>query len=693
MISLILPYWDRQEAADKAFELLAKHYADLDLEVVVVDDGNAVPFRVPDVPLNIQVVRLPRKDHPTPQSKAWNAGVEAASYEIIVLSCVEVLHENPVLPEMLKRLRHRDDYILAATYCPELKEWQVHSEVELPTLPKGVGPAFCGMMTKELFYRAGGFDEAYHYGAGWEDKDFIQRMLKAGAKFQICDDLVTIHPKTGATISWPVEGFERNEAIYRTRWFKPVTFLCLKAGDMYGPEYANILFDMVRRNLSHGYPGRFVCLTDDPEGLDPAIETIPLPSGLEGWWGKLYMFKRGLFSEGERIVFLDLDTVIVGGIDWLAGYDGQFATLRDFYYPQQVGPAIIAWEAGDFASSIWEEWESCGKPKNGHGDLWWINNLDQGRFVKEIDILQDKFPGKFCSYKADCRPYPPQGASIVCFHGQPKPDNCGAEWVANVWKVGGGGMADMEVIANTNREVITRNIISACKRDLPWLEIKDPHEGHAVIVAGGPSLRETIDEVKWRHSMGQTIIACNGAARFLNEHGICPDVQIVIDARPENVRFIGEATTINTFLASQCDPSLFDSADNVTVFHLNTVGVADIIPQDRTAHLISSGTTVGMAAIVVAYTQGYRRIHLHGFDSSYVEEHHAYQQKENDQDTVVEAVAGNRKFKCSPWMIKQVQDFQVLANELVADGVIITVAGDGLLPHVAKLMSFTGAKQ
>jgi hypothetical protein len=130
-----------------------------------------------------------------------------------------------------------------------------------------------------------------------------------------------------------------------------LNILCLKAGTAYGPEYVNILFDMVRRNLISGYPGRFVCLTDDPTGLVAGIETLPLPGNIETWWGKLYMFKRGLFADGERVIFMDLDTLIIGDLGPLVAYDGQFATLRDFYFPQQVGPAIIAWEAGSLAAS------------------------------------------------------------------------------------------------------------------------------------------------------------------------------------------------------------------------------------------------------------------------------------------------------------------------------------------------------
>ena len=468
----------------------------------------------------------------------------------------------------------------------------------------------------------------------------------------------------------------------------PVTFICLKAGTVYGPEYVNILRDMISRNLAEGTQGRFVCITDDPTGLDEGIEVFPLPDDLETWWGKLYMFKRGLFPDGTRCLFMDLDTLFVGPLDEIIKYDGEFATLRDFYYPKQLGPAIIAWKAGDFASAIWEEWVAKGKPRHAMGDLWWLNNLNQGRFSKEIDILQDLYPGKFVSYKVSCNPYPPKGTSIVCFHGQPKPDNCGQSWVAGVWKVGGNTASELESVANTSFETVKANVLSACDRDLPWLELKPIHEKHAVIVGGGPSLERTIDEVKWRHSIGQTIIAINGTAEYLNTHGIRPDIQVIIDAREHNKRFVNPWWSKERYLASQCDPAVFEaSGGNTTVFHMNTAGIESILPENKVAHLISSGTTVGLAAMAIAYTQGYRTIHLHGFDSSYSENHHAYSQPENDNDQTVDVSVEGKTFKCAAWMATQAQQFQELALQLAQEGVIITVAGDGLIPYIAHCMS------
>ena len=56
----------------------------------------------------------------------------------------------------------------------------------------------------------------------------------------------------------------------------PVLVMCMKWGKAYGPEYVNRLRNGVARHLS--YPHRFICFTDDAEGIDPGIEVFPLPS-------------------------------------------------------------------------------------------------------------------------------------------------------------------------------------------------------------------------------------------------------------------------------------------------------------------------------------------------------------------------------------------------------------------------------
>lgn len=221
MISLILPYWNRQAAADKALALIAKHYDGIDLEVVVVDDGDPRPFQRPPIaPKNLLVLRLPEKREPFSPVTSWNHGVAKASGDIIVLSCIEILHENPVIEQMAEEVRRLGPhgYVVAAAWCPEQRAWHCHSSIRVPDCPPGVGIGFCSALHRSLYLEVGGFEEIYRGGAGYEDRDFIRKMLKFGARFSMRDDLVVIHPKTDATIKWGAEKLERNQKIYQSRW-------------------------------------------------------------------------------------------------------------------------------------------------------------------------------------------------------------------------------------------------------------------------------------------------------------------------------------------------------------------------------------------------------------------------------------------------------------------------------------------
>jgi uncharacterized Rossmann fold enzyme len=467
---------------------------------------------------------------------------------------------------------------------------------------------------------------------------------------------------------------------------------CVRAGELFPPEYVNILHDSVRRNLADGFEGDFTCFTDQPDVLDGGIKVRPLAADLPGWWSKLALHKSGVFPDGDRVLYLDLACVITGRLDEIAAYKGPFAVLQDVYRPDGIQSGVMAWEAGK-TTDVWETYKAAGCPlefeiNNTLGDQAWIESIRNDTLVR----LQHVFPECAVSFKLIDGP--PSKASIVCFHGYPKPHDIVTGWVPEVWKVGGMSRAALDVFCNTIREKTDAHVRAAMHRDLPWLDTKAEHEGHVCIVGGGPSLADTIDELKWRKSIGQRVWALNGAGKFLLTHGIVPDAILIVDARPENIKFLdGLDDWATVYLASQCHPSLFAWAEaqdvKVILWHANTPGMVDILgnERERPVHLIGGGTTVGMNAMVIAFTQGYRKIHLYGYDSSYRDgDHHAYDQKLNDNDRIIDALYRDKKFKVASWMKQQVDDFQELVPGLVADGCIITVAGDGLLPTVAADM-------
>jgi uncharacterized Rossmann fold enzyme len=452
---------------------------------------------------------------------------------------------------------------------------------------------------------------------------------------------------------------------------------CVKWGSMYGAEYVNILHDMVRRNLSNNVPGKFVCFTDDPSGLDDGIEVRFLPEGLGGWWNKIFLFSDAAFDKGDRVVYFDLDTVITGSLDDIVRYGGEFAILRDFYRPLGFGSGVMAWEAGKH-DYLWEEFKTEGCPVLPGGDQEWIEN----KLRIKPDLLQSIYPQAFASYKVSCREMFPKHCKVVCFHGEPKPHNAGG-WVNNIWKIGGGSAFDLEHIGNTSQDDVIANVEHSASLKLPQLSMQQAHESHAVIVGGAPSLNDLLPGIKLRAEYNQKIFATNNTWRKLEFEGIIADFHVMLDARKENADFVPKS---RCYYASQCNPAIFERAKEnpVTVWH--TVECIDIAPKN--AVLVGGGSTVGLKTMCLAYILGYRNIHLYGMDSCYRDDkHHAYPQALNDNERVIDVICEGKSYKCAPWMVQQVEEFKELASQLVALGCTITVHGEGLLQDVAKAIS------
>lgn len=109
--------------------------------------------------------------------------------------------------------------------------------------------------------------------------------------------------------------------------------LCLKHGTKYNEDYVNILYSMVKRHCTLDV--EFVCLTDNPIGIDPNVTIITLPQGIEGWWCKPYIFSNELGLSGT-ILYIDLDVVIADNIDQLFTYaSDSWSTIRDFTRKQR----------------------------------------------------------------------------------------------------------------------------------------------------------------------------------------------------------------------------------------------------------------------------------------------------------------------------------------------------------------------
>jgi hypothetical protein len=79
----------------------------------------------------------------------------------------------------------------------------------------------------------------------------------------------------------------------------------------YHRGYVDTLRSMCARHLG---THRFVCLTDDPVDQDD----VPLvQAGWKEWWSKVELFRPDVLPTDEPVVYIDLDTIITGPIDWM----------------------------------------------------------------------------------------------------------------------------------------------------------------------------------------------------------------------------------------------------------------------------------------------------------------------------------------------------------------------------------------
>jgi SAM-dependent methyltransferase len=247
---------------------------------------------------------------------------------------------------------------------------------------------------------------------------------------------------------------------------------------------------------------------------------------------------------------------------------------------------------------------------------------------------------------------------------------------------------EINVTCNTPDEVLFQNIEINSRRDLEWITEVPAHDGHAVIVGGGPSVADQIESIRWRQSLGQKVFALNGAATFLKLAEIDPDYQVILDARVGNALLVGNAYLF--LLASQCDKSVVDTSiatgKPVQLWHPKIEGIEDHLPDKREdLTLIGGGISVGLSAMCLAYSMGYRKIHLYGYDSSQKDgAKHAYDQPMNAGEDVVEVTVYGKTFKTSLTMAKQAEGFQAVCDQLIDLGCVVTVDGDGLLPFMVR---------
>jgi uncharacterized Rossmann fold enzyme len=490
-----------------------------------------------------------------------------------------------------------------------------------------------------------------------------------------------------------------------------VNFVMVWTGTKYGPEYPAILQNMIARNASNLEEDcAWWAITDRPDELPAGVYPIEADPTLPTWWQKVRLFSPDMpWDRGDRCVYFDLDVAITGRLEDLIERKG---IIQDWHWPMR-NSSVMVWDHGEHVR-IWTDFAhdlidrpapDDIKPLLPKGE---VNAGDQ-HWISECAPDWPAFPADWFRSYRDCHAWPPNECKAVIFHGAVKPDQVTDGWVPNVWKVGGFTSLPEFKGVNTSEDARLENVRINSARDLDWFTgFKD--EGRTCVIAcGAPSMKDYVQQLKRHRAKGDRIVSVNNAWRFLHQRGITPDVNVMLDARPENAAFLdGAPKSMRLMLASQCHPSVFDKALEqgleVVVWHngwdTGNDKLREILdpwwdgPNQRPCILVPGGSTVGLRSLWLATYSGFRTIHLYGCDSSYADDgtHHAYAQPLNDHETVLDVVMGAKRYRCAPWMVRQASEFQQSWKDLreyeeepgKTAPVTLHVHGRGLVPDVAK---------
>jgi hypothetical protein len=229
-----------------------------------------------------------------------------------------------------------------------------------------------------------------------------------------------------------------------------ITVCCWKWGTELHPkknirftaQHVNILKNMVKRHLHMRH--EFVCITDDPKGIDPDVKIIPLWDDHRDMGGCYVRLKA--FSEemkdiiGPRFVWIDLDVVILKDITPLFMKKEDFVIWGDTNPTTPYNGSMVMMNAG-CRKQVWETFDGY-RSKNMTRkmgfvgtDQAWIGAVlgkDERKWTTEDGVYSFR-----CHFKKKKRIEPPNNARIVFFHGVEDPSKRNVQmeyqWVKEHW--------------------------------------------------------------------------------------------------------------------------------------------------------------------------------------------------------------------------------------------------------------------
>lgn len=234
----------------------------------------------------------------------------------------------------------------------------------------------------------------------------------------------------------------------------PINCACVIHGDAYSWTYVDRLYNMLSRHLS--VPVKLHVYTEAERHVPaPYIKHSLIDWKLSGpkkaWWYKMQLFNATEYC--GPMLYFDLDTVIVGNIDWIWQLPlNYFWSVRDFKYlwrpySYNVNSSIMWFDTEAF-DHVWQVFSKQN-----------LNSIT-GKYQGDQDYISDVIPeyernsfniAQVQSWRWQCldggynfaqkrylKPntgtYIDPAVSVLIFHGSPKPEQITDSVVSEHWQ-------------------------------------------------------------------------------------------------------------------------------------------------------------------------------------------------------------------------------------------------------------------
>lgn len=213
----------------------------------------------------------------------------------------------------------------------------------------------------------------------------------------------------------------------------------LKYANGYTAEHVNVMASMLRRNLA-GVPHRIICVTDASGGVTEC-ESFPLwpdaggianatKTYLPSCYRRLKLYDPNTQQEmgierGERIMSIDLDTLIVGPLHDVVHTPGRYVGwgMQGKHRPKVFNGSLQMFTAGDL-DFVWKSFDPANSPRVANeagylgSDQSWLSML----LAEADDSVSLGWP-TIASYSLNVRIQKKvdPDTRIIFYHGHTKP--------------------------------------------------------------------------------------------------------------------------------------------------------------------------------------------------------------------------------------------------------------------------------